>query len=48
MSKKSFEFLSQVHSLPNMDISKVNQTLYMHVEELAKIRDYRLMVILLL
>ena len=41
MSKGNFDFLNQVLSAPNLDISKLNVSLYDHVPELAKIRDYR-------
>jgi len=44
VSKKSFDFLTQVHSLPNLDLSKLNISLYNHVPELAKVRDYRRML----
>ena len=41
VSKKSFDFLTQVHTLPNLDLSKLNISLYNHAPELAKVRDYR-------
>eukprot|EP00116_Pleurobrachia_bachei_P007696 sb/3467958/ len=41
VSKGNFDFLNQVLSAPNLDISKLNVSLYDHVPELAKIRDYR-------
>ncbi|KAL5264678.1 hypothetical protein ACHWQZ_G005679 [Mnemiopsis leidyi] len=44
VSKKSFDFLSQVHTLPNLDLSKLNISLYNHAPELAKVRDYRRML----
>lgn len=41
VAKRNFDFINQVRQLPRVDISKTNNTLYTHVEELQEILMFR-------